>query len=134
MLRERLDEERKGARLAHERAKREREDAAGAIERLKYAVLLRHFPSMEDTTRLVLSRIMSDGQCLACNAPANDKRAELEDQIARGCCPICGAEPQAQDNVVAPHEFDKAKRERELERAELASEKKNKRRSNWMIP
>ena len=126
VLREHLDEERKGARLAHERAKREREDAAGAIERLKYAALLRHFPSMEDTTRLVLSRIMSDGQCLACNAPANDKRAELEDQIARGCCPICGAEPQAQDNVIGPHEFDQAKREREVERAELAKREEEK--------
>lgn len=125
-LRERLDEERKRARLAHERAKREREDSAGAIERLKYAALLRHFPSMEDTTRLVMSRIMSDGQCLACNAPANEKRAELEDQIARGCCPICGAEPEVQDNVIGPHEFDQAKRERELERAKLAKREEEK--------
>ena len=124
--RERLDEERKRARLAHERAKREREDSAGAIERLKYAALLRHFPSMEDTTRLVMSRIMSDGQCLACNAPANEKQAELEDQVARGCCPICGAEPEAQDNIIGPHEFDQAKRERELERAKLAKREEEK--------
>ena len=119
-LLEQLDEDRKDARLAHERAKIEREDAAGAIERLKYTVLLRHFPSMDDTTRLVMSRIMTDGRCLACNASANEKRIELERQVARGCCPICGAEPQAQDNVVAPHEFDQAKLERERERAERA--------------
>ena len=117
---EQLDENRKDARLAHERAKIEREDAAGAIERLKYTALLRHFPSMEDTTRLVISRIMSDGRCLACNAVAKEKRLDLEKQIARGCCPICGAEPEAQDNVVGPHEFDQAKREREQERAQRA--------------
>ena len=117
---EQLDEDRKDARLAHERAKIDREDAAGAIERLKYTALLRHFPSMDDTTRLVMSRIMTDGRCLACNASANEKRIELEQQVARGCCPICGAEPQAQDNVVAPHEFDQAKLERERERAERA--------------
>ena len=120
-LLEQLDEDRKDARLAHERAKIEREDAAGAIERLKYTALLRHFPNMDDTTRLVMSRIMTDGRCLACNASANEKRIELERQVARGCCPICGAEPQAQDNVIAPHEFDQAKLERERERAERAS-------------
>ncbi len=117
---EQLDEDRKDARLAHERAKIEREAAAGAIERLKYTALLRYFPSMDDTMRLVMSRIMTEGRCLACNASANEKRIEIEQQVARGCCPICGAEPQAQDNVVAPHEFDQAKLERERERAERA--------------
>ena len=121
-----LDESRKDARLAHERAKLAREDVAGAIERLKYSALLRYFPSMEDTTRLVISRIMSDGRCLACNAPANDKRAELEDQVERGCCPICGAEPEAQDHVIGPHEFDQAKREREQERAKRARQEEEK--------
>ena len=117
---EQLDFERKDARLAHERAKIEREEAAGAIERLKYTALLRHFPSMDDTTRLVLSRIMTDERCLACNAPAGTKRLELEELVARGCCPICGAEPGTQDNIVAPHEFDHAKLERERERADRA--------------
>ena len=119
-LRGQLDEERREARLAHERAKLEREDAAGAIEQLKYAALLRHFPNMDETACLVLSRIMSDGRCLACNAPATERQAELEDQITRGCCPICGAEPEAQDNVIGPHEFDRARRDRELERARRA--------------
>ena len=117
---ERLDEDRKDARLAHERAKIEREDTAGAIERLKYTGLLRHFPGMDATTRLVMSRIMTDGRCLVCNASAKEKRIELEQQAAQGCCPICGAEPKSQDNVMAPHEFDQAKLERERERAEHA--------------
>ena len=85
-----LDERRKRARLAYERAKIVREEADGAVERLKYTALLRHFPSMDDTTRLVLSRIMTDGRCMACNAPAQERQAELEEQVARGCCPICG--------------------------------------------
>ena len=119
---ERLDEARKGARLAHERAKTEREEAAGAIERLKYTGLLRHFPSMDDTTRLVMSRIMTDGRCLVCSASAEKKRIELERQVAHGCCPICGAEPKSQDNVIAPHEFDQAKLDRERERAERAKQ------------
>ena len=115
-----LDDERKRARLAYERAKIAREEADGAVERLKYTALLRHFPSMDDTTRLVLSRIMTDGRCIACNAPAREKQTELEQQVARGCCPICGAEPDVQDNVVAPHEFDQARMVRERERAARA--------------
>ena len=114
---EQFDKSRKAARLAHERAKIEREDAVGAIERLKYTALLRHFPSMDDTTRLVMSRIMTDNRCFVCNASAEKKRIELEQQIARGCCPVCGAEPETQDNVVAPHEFDQARLERERKHA-----------------
>ena len=117
---EQLDKDRKNARLYHERAKIEREDTAGAIERLKYTGLLTHFPDMDDTTRLVMSRIMTDGRCLACNTSAKEKQIELEQQIAQGCCPICGAEPESQDNVIAPHEFDQARLKREREKAELA--------------
>ena len=112
-----LDEQRRRARLAYERAKIVREEADGAVERLKYTALLRHFPTMDDTTRLVLSRIMTDGRCMVCNASAQEKQAELEQQIARGHCPICCAEPDVQDNVVAPHEFDQARMVRERERA-----------------
>ena len=115
-----LDEERKRARLAYERAKIVREEADGAVERLKYTALLRYFPTMEDTTRLVLSRIMTDGRCMACNAPAREKQTELEQQVARGNCPICGAEPDVQDNVVAPYEFDQVRVVHELERAAQA--------------
>ena len=111
------DEQRKRARLAYERAKIMREEADGAVERLKYTALLRHFPSMEDTTRLVLSRIMTDGRCMVCNTSAQERQVELEQQVARGCCPICGAEPKFQDNVVAPHEFDQALLVRQRERA-----------------
>ena len=115
-----LDNDRKQARLAYERAKIAREEADGAVEGLKYTALLKYFPKMDDTTRLVLSRIMADGRCMVCNAPAQEKQTELEQQVARGCCPICGAEPEVQDNVVAQYEFDQARLVRERERAARA--------------
>lgn len=117
---EQLEEDRQEARLAHERVKIEREEAVGAIERLKYTALFGLFPNMDDTTRLVLSRIMTENRCLVCNADAIEKRLELEDQIARGCCPVCGAEPSSQDSVIAPHEFEQAKLDRARDRAERA--------------
>ena len=117
-----LDEERKRARLAYERAKIEREEADGAVERLKYTALLKHFPRMDETLRLVLSRIMADGRCMVCSAPAQERQIELERQIAQGCCPICGAEPQVQDNIVAQYEFGQARLLRERGRAGRAKQ------------
>ncbi len=116
-----LDDQRKTTRLAYERAKIVREEANGAVERLKYTALLTYFPRMDDTTRLVLSRIMRDGRCLVCHAPARERQMELEHHIATGCCPICGAEPEVQDKVVAPHEFDQARLARGRERAKQAN-------------
>ena len=104
-----LDTDRKNARLAHERAKIEREAAAGAVERLKYTALLQYFPDMDDTTRLVMSRIMTESRCLVCDADATEKRIELEQHLKHGRCPVCGAEPKVQDRVVASHQFEQAK-------------------------
>lgn len=115
-----LDEQRKRARLAYERAKIAREEADGAVEQLKYIALQRHFPNMDDTSRLVLSRIMTDGRCMVCNSTAQERQAELEEQLALGCCPICGAEPDVQDDVVSQHEFGQARLVRERELSEQA--------------
>ena len=115
-----LDDERKRARLAYERAKIMREEADGAVEQLKYTALLKRFPSMDDTTRLALSRIMAEGRCMVCSSPAPERQKELEEQVRRGHCPICGAEPEVQENVIALYEFDKARLVRERERAAQA--------------
>ena len=117
---EQLDADRHDARLTHERTKIEREDAVGEVERLKYTALFQLFPNMHDTTRLVISRIMSESRCLVCNADAKEKRIELERQTARGCCPVCGAEPTEQDSVIAPYKFEQAKLDRARERADRA--------------
>ena len=115
-----LDERRRTARLAHQRAKITREQADGAIERLKYAALITHFPSMDQTTRLTLSRIMADGRCIACNSPAEERQAQLEQQVSQGLCPICGSRPETGDHLVTGLEFDQARLARELDRAAQA--------------
>ena len=114
-----LDVDRQKARLEHERAKIEREEASGAIERLKYTALLRLFPTMDDAARLVVSRIMTESKCLVCNADAHEKRAELEALIAAGCCPACGAPPEEQENVHPQHEFEQAKLEQAQKQLEI---------------
>ena len=115
-----LDEQRRTARLAHQRAKITREQADGAIERLKYAALITHFPSMDQTIRLTLSRIMADGRCIACNSPAQQRQTQLEQEVSQGLCPICGSKPEPTSNLVTGLEFDQARLDRELDRAAQA--------------
>ena len=119
-LLERLDEQRKDTRLELERAKIEKEDTVRAIEHLKYSRLLQLFPNMDDIASFVISRIMTEDRCLVCNANVKEKRLELEQQIAHGCCPVCGAEPKIQDNITAPHEFEQAKLDKAYEHLMLA--------------
>ena len=127
----RLDAERQQARLEFERAKIEHEEAVGAVERLKYTALLRLFPTMEDASRLVLSRIMTEEKCLVCNANAHDKRIELEAQVAQGHCPACGAPPDKQENVYPQHEFEQAKLDQAKERVDLSHEEKIPEAASW---
>lgn len=122
-----LDADRQQARLEFERAKIGYEEAAGAVERLKYTALLRLFPKMEDASRLVISRIMTEEKCLICNADAHDKRVELEAQIAQGYCPACGAPPDKQENVYPQHEFEQARLDQARVRVDLSLDEKNTR-------
>ncbi len=124
-----LDTDRQQARLELERAKVEREEASGAMERLKYTALLRLFPTMDDAARLVVSRIMSEGKCLVCSADADAKRAELEALIAAGCCPACGAPPAEQENVHPQHEFEQAKLDQARDRVDLTRKEEGSRQT-----
>ncbi|MYB37487.1 MAG: AAA family ATPase [Gammaproteobacteria bacterium] len=117
---EELDEGRRRSRLDHERTKLTHEEAQGAIEKLKYDALLEHFPTMDDTTRLILARVMADGRCIVCNAKAEERQVELEDRVSKGFCPICGSAPETQDNLVSQQAFHQARLDRELGHAARA--------------
>jgi hypothetical protein len=115
-----LDEDRKIARLEHEKAKLEKEAAEKEVERIKYTALAHLFPRMQDAARYVFLNILGSGECLVCGADASERRAELESSLAAGYCPVCGSEPAKQDHVVAPHEVEGARLERARKRAQLA--------------
>lgn len=115
-----LDAERLTVRLEHEKAKVEREDATGAVERLKYSALLNLYPNMDDAARLVVARIMTQAKCLVCDADAEEKRKELEALIESGCCPACGAQPEQQEQIIPQHKFEQAKLDQARKAAELA--------------
>jgi hypothetical protein len=122
-----LDLGRQQARLELERAKIAREDALGAMERLKHTALLRLFPTMDDAARLVISRIMTEGRCLVCKSDAHEKQAELEGLVATGHCPACGANLEYDDNVHAQHEFEQGRLQQAREQVALAQKEEDAR-------
>ena len=119
---QRLEAERQDARLAFVRAKLEREESLAAVEKTKYKRLFQLFPSMEDTIRFVMSRIMADDRCLVCNSDAAEKRLQLDAEIGKGHCPICGAKPDFPDTVISPVEFEQAKLDKAIQRLRLAKQ------------
>jgi hypothetical protein len=104
-----LDDDRKDARRQLEHAKAQRERAENKVEELKLAVLVRLFPKMEDSARLVVLKALASGECLVCGADARGRRDELERLLAGGFCPSCGAAPERQEHVVPPFEVERAR-------------------------
>lgn len=115
-----LDEERKGARREYERAKLFREEAERAVESLKFAVLARLFPNMEDAARLAFLKVLNSGECALCGADARKRAKALQADLAKGICPICGSEPVQQDRIVPSHEVENKRVARAREIAQLA--------------
>lgn len=115
-----LEAERQSVRLDHERAKVTKEEASGAVERIKFSALANLYPDMDDASRLVIARILTRAKCLVCDADAPTKQAELEALLAQGICPACGAPPGEQHNVVGKYKFEQAKLDAAIAEAGLA--------------
>jgi hypothetical protein len=117
-----LEIEQNRVRLEHEKAKINRQETRGAVERLKYSALANLFPSMDEAARLVIARILTDGKCLVCDANANGKREQLEELLAKGVCPACGSPPEQQHNVIGNYKFEKAKLDTAREAARISED------------
>ncbi len=116
-----LTEERQVVRLELEKAKISREETAGAVERLKYSALANLYPNMEEASKLIIARILTQGKCLVCDAEAENKRQELESLLEKGVCPACGTPSDEQHNVTGKYKFEQAKIGVAREKARLAS-------------
>lgn len=125
-----LDENRRSARLEVEKAKIEKEQASGAIERAKYSALMHMFPKMQDAARLLMSRILADEGCLVCGSAAAAKKDELEKLLKNGYCPACGSDPSDQTIKAPAIKFEKAKMDRALKSASIASKELEASRRN----
>ena len=115
-----LDERRRDGRNEYERAKLQREESERAVESLKFGALARLFPNMDDAARLVILRAMATGECLVCGSDTHKRVNEVEGQLSKGICPVCGARPEQQSNVVPAFKVEEKRVRRARETADLA--------------
>lgn len=126
-----LEEARRNARLEYERAKVESEDSERAIERLKFGALSRLFPGMEDSARLTILTLQSRADCLVCGAHNEQARAEIDDKLRQGICPICNSPPELQEKIVKAHQVEAARIKAARRRANLAASEESAQEKRW---
>jgi energy-coupling factor transporter ATP-binding protein EcfA2 len=114
-----LDDQRKDARRELEQSKIAREESETEVERIKFAMLERLFPSMEDAVKLVLIKALSTGECLVCGSETRQRLIEVERQLAVGTCPVCGAPSQTNEKVVPAFKLEDAR----VKKARLIAER-----------
>ncbi len=114
-----LDDQRKGARRELEQSKLTREESETEVERIKFAMLERLFPSMEDAVRLVLIKALSTGECLVCGSETQQRLIEVERQLAVGTCPVCGSPSELNEKVVPAFKLEEAR----VKKARLTAER-----------
>lgn len=96
-----LDAEREDARLDALRAETEHESAYRDLERKQLAVIAAAFPTAEESTQYLLTKLMSDGLCLVCGNKAPAAEKALRSRVASHHCVICESEIAA-GRVKAP--------------------------------
>lgn len=117
-----IDDEAREARLNLERAKLNREEALGEIERHKYGALIRLFPSFSESARLAVLRVFSDATCLVCGSDASARREQIEQALELGICPNCGTKHEERGDVVADTEVERRRLAKAKSDAETASQ------------
>jgi energy-coupling factor transporter ATP-binding protein EcfA2 len=88
-----LDEHRQQLRLEHLKLEQQHDSRQREYERAKLAVIRSRFPSSNDSTAFLMSRLLSDSQCLVCghHAPVSSVE-EYANRVANESCLICGTD------------------------------------------
>lgn len=98
-----------------ERAKLAEDDARRLLEELRYTALGRLFPTLDETSRYILTHLFANGRCLACGAEAEAEVERLTRAIRDGICAVCGSAAnqhdhgQADERVVPSRSLERRK-------------------------
>lgn len=55
------------------------------------------FPSLNDTTRLVLNTLLTDDGCLVCGSDGGDAASRIRAALKKRHCPVCDSPPEQQE-------------------------------------
>ena len=84
-----LDRRRQDARLAHLRAKQDREARSRALEHAKLLAIDARFPGKLETGRYMLAHLLSENSCLVCGSDAPASAQDYADRLASDHCIVC---------------------------------------------
>ena len=104
-----VEEARTEARSTLETAKFDYDDLLREIEALKLARVANAFPTATEAGRYVVSRLVSDGECLACGAANGPLVEKWLAAVADGDCLVCGAPPEVHETVIPSVTVDAAR-------------------------
>lgn len=93
---------RQNARLVGAKAALDRDSALRELERAKVQVLRGKFQDLEESGLYVLSRLLSEDQCLVCDTQEPGLGREISVRLKSGDCPVCGTPRKASpsDDIV----------------------------------
>lgn len=94
-----LDTARQEARLELLKAQQERESTFRELEHAKLVVLQKRFPSSSDTARYILSKLLTDTECLVCGCLVPDVARKLEKRLFESECIVCGSKVKESDRT-----------------------------------
>ena len=66
-----------------------REERYRELEREKLIAITTQFPTQSETTRYILSQLMSESMCLVCGNKSTKAQRTLNDRLATGHCIVC---------------------------------------------
>lgn len=84
------DLSREESRTNYMRAKLVLDESLRNHERMKLREIQSRFPTLSDSAKYILTHLMSEGECLACNQPASEYASELGRRIETKNCIVCG--------------------------------------------
>ena len=97
------------ARAATEAAKFGYDGYIREIEALKLSRVAGAFPTADQSSHYVLTRLIGDRECLACGAEDGPLIDKWIATIASGECLVCGSEPSDQETIVPSEVVDTAR-------------------------
>lgn len=104
-----LDRNRQDARLAHLRAKQEREARYRGLEHATFIAIDARFPSQGQTARYMLTHLLSENTCLVCGSQEPGSAQQYLDRIDAGRCVVCDVPLSASDQIIEAREVADAR-------------------------
>lgn len=84
------------------REKNELDSLSRDLENAKLTALESTLPTLSDTSKFILTQLMAEGLCLACDSKSPEAKLEYERRLDNNICLICGTHSNSDSNHSEP--------------------------------